>query len=975
MMMIRLVRVALAAALVVAGLGFTARPALAAGCDTPGQPTTTVYLPNITKTLGGPNGWVTPFIVQNVGTAATTLEVSFYRFSDGTLVTCRKVTGLLPYTSFADVPNNDADLPADTQFAVVVRSFGAQVVAVVNEHQNELVPGRAEALSYTGLSTGAMTVYLPFVGKPEAAPCTAPQPSEFLCNLRWVTTFIMQNLGTVDATITARFASYDGATTATLTRTVAPGRSKFIDPSAEPTLQAGRYYAVTLSATQPIAVVANAHDDAPTTTSPRAFSYNGVPQPVSGETFLPYVRRDGGGVRLIPGGVIVQNAGPSDATPTLLFQRLNGGASVSIVAPAPIRPGAAWYFDPEVFAIVGGYQLCANAGPGRCIDPGEHSLTVTGGAFAVLGTTSATGAAMGYTGTTGQGNRAFVPNVTRTLGGPSGWTTPIVLQSTGATGATLRWYRFSDGALMQRQTIALPARGVAVRVDPRAVAGLVDNTQYAVVVDAQNGSVAVVVTELNFNGGDGTMAYEGFPATVDSAPQPTVLSVAPSSATVTAGGTAQFTVTVKDQFDNTLFFPVSWALSPPTLGTISSAGLFTASASVAGAGTVTAGAGSVVGTTQITVVPPQLATVGGINFRVDSSGPGDVDTELTITSADTATIVAQAAVDVAAIQTDYGRAFTRRPTLYVMASTASYTTALQTIFGFGSSTAQQAGANTQGIFGEGPNATASDWAKLQPQKPLSSLRHELTHMMEAQISRGADIPAWFNEGTARLEDLTVPGSQYKVVLNRYGAASMASLGALIPLTDLVSQQSWNLRPLPLGSYQYYEASQAVQLIRGDVGAAGIIRILDLMGQGQTFDAAYTTTTGQPFATYLSTYAARIRAIAPFYPGIQTAGDSIAGPGLSFMLYGFTANAQVTVNISGAASATPQTVTTSSIGTYMNYLDDQWPAGSYTFSATWSGGTVSTTAVKTASSQGVGAVGVEPGTMMLALPREPQLFGE
>ena len=52
-----------------------AAPSAAAACGAAGVPTTTVYLPNITKTLGGPSGWVTPFIVQNVGTAPTTLEV------------------------------------------------------------------------------------------------------------------------------------------------------------------------------------------------------------------------------------------------------------------------------------------------------------------------------------------------------------------------------------------------------------------------------------------------------------------------------------------------------------------------------------------------------------------------------------------------------------------------------------------------------------------------------------------------------------------------------------------------------------------------------------------------------------------------------------------------------------------------------------------------------------------------------------
>src|SRR5438552_3136826 len=78
---------------------------VSAACNTSGAATSTNYLPNVTKTLGGPSGFQTPFIVQNTGTLATTLEVSFYRFDNGSLVTCRKVTGLAPGTSFAEAPN------------------------------------------------------------------------------------------------------------------------------------------------------------------------------------------------------------------------------------------------------------------------------------------------------------------------------------------------------------------------------------------------------------------------------------------------------------------------------------------------------------------------------------------------------------------------------------------------------------------------------------------------------------------------------------------------------------------------------------------------------------------------------------------------------------------------------------------------------------------------------------------------------
>jgi hypothetical protein len=80
-----------------------------------------------------------------------------------------------------------------------------------------------------------------------------------------------------------------------------------------------------------------------------------------------------------------------------------------------------------------------------------------------------------------------------------------------ATGATVEWRRFNDGALVTTQTVTIPV-GAGVRIDPRNVAGVSDNTQYAVTVNGIGGTLTAVVTELNFEGGDGAMAYEGFPS-------------------------------------------------------------------------------------------------------------------------------------------------------------------------------------------------------------------------------------------------------------------------------------------------------------------------------------------------------------------------------------------------------------------------------------------------------------------------------
>ena len=531
---------------------------LAVACDSVALPKSTVYLPNVTKTLGGPGGWVTPFIVQNIGTVSTNIEVTFYRFADGGLVTCRKATGLLPFTSFADVPNNDEDLPGNTQFSVVVQSFGAPIIGVVNEHQGLDNPVRAEALSYQGLSSGARQVFLPYVAKWVNG---------------WLTTFILQNLGSEPANVNIAFAGADGLSDSNLTRQIGPGRSGFVNPAVESALATGIEYAVTLTSDQPIGVVINAHNDAPEVAAPKGFSYNGIADATAGNVYVPLVSRNSDGIGRTS-RLLVQNAGTADATPKLTFTRFGGASPVTITAPKPIRQGRAWSFDAR-FDASG--AACPPTGSASCLGDGEWAATVSGGVFAVADAIVSDATAMGFGGQLAAGNRVYMPNVTRTLGGSSGWTTPILLQSAGATNATLRWYRFADGQLVLRQPISGLTPGAAVRVDPRKVDGLADDTQYAVVADAQGGDLVAVVTELSFSGGDGAMSYDGFAARVDPVPAPTALSLSPATGSVNASGTVQMSALVKDQFDNFLANqPVSWKIDPPTMGTISASGIFTA---------------------------------------------------------------------------------------------------------------------------------------------------------------------------------------------------------------------------------------------------------------------------------------------------------------------------------------------------------------------------------------------------------------
>ena len=442
----------------------------------------TVYLPNVTKKLGGEDGWQTPFIVQNVGSDPTALTMDFFAFSDGRLVKTRSVDSLAPGNSVVHDPNSDPDLAAGGQFSVVVRSTNSPVVSVVNEHQNVRNQQRQEALSYQGLSEGSTKVFAPYFAYNVAG---------------WLTTLVVQNLGGAATSVTLDFASYTGGQKATLTRALEAGRAQFVDPRVEPLLLVGTEYSVTLTASQPIGVIVNAHNDAPSATAPMGFSYSGAPATNELFTFMPYAARNGDGVGRST-RLFVQNVATTPGTPTLVFHR-PGIAQIqtTLTAPQPLAPGATWSVD---------------MGTNPQLTDGDYSVYARNGQFAIVAATINPTSAMGATGVSAFQTKWFLPNVTRTLGGSDGWTTPIWIQAASfyVTTARLSWYRFADGALVTQQLVTGLYGGTSVKVDPRSVTGLSDNTQYAVVVEAPAGGVAVIVTELNFQGGDGAMVYEAF---------------------------------------------------------------------------------------------------------------------------------------------------------------------------------------------------------------------------------------------------------------------------------------------------------------------------------------------------------------------------------------------------------------------------------------------------------------------------------
>ena len=156
--------------------------------------------------------------------------------------------------------------------------------------------------------------------------------------------------------------------------------------------------------------------------------------------------------------------------------------------------------------------------------------------------------------------------------------------------------------------------------------------QYAVTVDGGLGTINVIVWQLA-TGGDASMIYAGTAAASLGAPSAATVLTTPTAASVLTGQAKQFNATVQDQYGSLLGSAVSWSVSPSTLGTIDSSGLFTAG-STGGAGSGIATAGSLTATAAVMVQGPTTVALGGIVFRTSATTTTDVLVESSISPAD-----------------------------------------------------------------------------------------------------------------------------------------------------------------------------------------------------------------------------------------------------------------------------------------------------------------------------------------------------
>jgi len=336
-----------------------------------------------------------------------------------------------------------------------------------------------------------------------------------------------------------------------------------------------------------------------------------------------------------------------------------------------------------------------------------------------------------------------------------------------------------------------------------------------------------------------------------------------------------------------------------------------------------------------------IDVVGGIEFAM-ITGPADLRLETAISRPDEAVIASSVAADVEAVQRDFARSFTARPLVYVFATSEGYARGLARVFGYSTATAAFVADNSVSFFEPSLLAIAVNWQAIGDRRPVAAIRHELTHRLtlDACAPRCDLVPAWFNEGEARLAEALVPGSDWRMVRVRYEAASMAATNTLIPLNTLVSQLTWNSLTDWAGYYKYQEAARATELLREDVGGdAPIARIYERIRRGENLAQAYAALAGRSFDEFVAGLGERMRAAVPPAPGMITLPLAPEGSGSSYLLYGFAPTTTVTLTISGPRGSETSPVTISPFGAVFDGLPATRSPGGYTLSIQHPGGVI------------------------------------
>jgi hypothetical protein len=322
---------------------------------------------------------------------------------------------------------------------------------------------------------------------------------------------------------------------------------------------------------------------------------------------------------------------------------------------------------------------------------------------------------------------------------------------------------------------------------------------------------------------------------------------------------------------------------------------------------------------------PNVKARSGIDLECQRGERADLYVEASVAPAVRDALAAAVERDMATVERDLGHSFVSRPAVYAFGTRTSFAFGLQTVFGVRGPDAGILAAANGGITLPRQGAIVINLQNVPSDKDLAIVRHELTHALVHQIlGVNASLPAWFDEGLA-------------TQLERDGGATVGARGSAVALgiltagtttlADLDQQTEWAQRNAALDGQAYSVAAEAVRLLEQRVTHDGLVRMLDAIGGGSTFGAAYLAEAGETIGDFTQAFPSRLAAESEARI-VQTARPD----GVLWTLAGFTPNSAVTVTIDGTGYHLEYEVRTDKYGMHQGSFGGTAPQGEYTIRA-------------------------------------------
>jgi len=323
---------------------------------------------------------------------------------------------------------------------------------------------------------------------------------------------------------------------------------------------------------------------------------------------------------------------------------------------------------------------------------------------------------------------------------------------------------------------------------------------------------------------------------------------------------------------------------------------------------------------------PDVKARSGVDLECERGDRADLYVEASVPPALRDALAAAVERDMATVESDLGHSFASRPAVYAFATRNSFAFGLQTVFGVRGPDAGVLAAANGGITLPRQGAIVINLQNVPNDKDLAIVRHELTHALVHEIvGLDASLPAWFDEGLATEMER---GDSGAAVAARGSAVALGILTAgKTTLGDLDQQTEWAQRNAALDGQGYSVAAEAVRLLEQRLTHDGLIRMLDEIGGGSTFGAAYLAEAGETVADFTRAFPARLAAESEARI-VQTARPD----GVLWTLAGFTPNSVVTVTIDGAGYHLEYEVRTDTYGMHQGSFGGTAPKGEYTIRA-------------------------------------------